>query len=262
VPPRPTDDDPFIPNLLSGKVAFVAGGSSGINLGIARRLAAKGAHVVLMSRSEEKLRSAADCICDDGGSATWAAADVRDADAVKAALESSAKDHGALDIVISGAAGNFLAPVNRLSCNGFRTVIDIDLVGTFNVFKHSYPLLRRPGASLVAISAPQAVRPMAEQAHAGAAKAGVNLLVKTLALEWGPEGICVNAISPGFIAETEGTTRLLDTPEKERALVESIPAGRLGTKCEIADLVLFLSSVNARYITGTVIDCDGGLLLA
>jgi len=246
---------------LIGKVAFVAGGSSGINLGIARRLATAGAHVVLLSRTEEKLRAATELIAADGGNADWMAADVRDGDAVSAALQRSSDDHGPLDIVISGAAGNFLAPATGLSTNGFRTVVDIDLVGTFNVFRHSFPYLRRPGAALVAISAPQAVRPMTAQVHAAAAKAGVNMLVKNLALEWGADGVRVNAISPGFIAGTEGTARLVDTAEKERALLDSIPLKRLGTKDEIAELALFLVSDRAAYITGTVLDCDGGLIL-
>jgi len=246
---------------MVGKVAFVAGGSSGINLGIARGLSAEGAQVVLLSRDETKLQSAATLISSEGGRADWVAADVRDADAVAVALRRSAERQGSFDVVVSGAAGNFLAPANRLSSNGFRTVVDIDLVGTFNVFRHSYPHLRRPGASLVAISAPQAVRPMAEQAHAGAAKAGVNVLVKTLAMEWGREGIRVNAISPGFIADTEGTTRLISTPEARERLLNTIPLGRLGTKDEIADLVLFLVGPKAGYITGTVLDCDGGLIL-
>ncbi|WP_433598299.1 SDR family oxidoreductase [Nocardia sp. CA-135953] len=253
--------DPFRDDMLKGRVVFVSGGSSGVNLGVATRFAEKGAHVTLVSRTEEKLIAAADTITSAGGSADYAVADVRDAEAVRAALELCHERHGLIDVVLSGAAGNFLAPVNKLSSNGFRTVIDIDLIGTYNVLKHSYDLLRRPGAALISISAPQAVRPMAEQSHAGAAKAGINMLTKNLALEWGGEGIRVNAISPGYIANTEGTSRLIDTPEKSEALLRKIPVGRLGEKTEIADLALFLASDRAAYITGAIFDCDGGLTL-
>lgn len=253
--------DIFTDDLLKGRVAFVAGGSSGINLGIATRFAEKGAHVTLVSRTEKKLVAAAESITAAGGSADYAVADVRDDAAVRAALTQTHERHGLIDIVLSGAAGNFLAPVTGLSSNGFRTVIDIDLNGTYNVLKHSFDLLRKPGASLISITAPQAVRPMEAQAHAGAAKAGINNLTRNLALEWGGEGIRVNAISPGFIAETEGTSRLVDTEEKAANLLRSIPLGRLGQKSEIADLALFLASNQAGYITGSIFDCDGGLVL-
>jgi NAD(P)-dependent dehydrogenase (short-subunit alcohol dehydrogenase family) len=253
--------DYFIDNCLAGKVAFIAGGSSGISLGIATRFADKGARVMLISRTEERLVTAAKSITDRGGSASWAAADVRNPAAVQEALERCATEHGPIDILISGAAGNFLAPVTGLSSNGFKTVVDIDLLGTYNVLKHSYEFLRKPGASLISISAPQAEVPMTDQAHACAAKAGINMLTKVLAKEWGGEGIRVNAISPGFIAETEGTARLVDTEEKSAALLDAIPLRRLGRKEEIADLAIFLSSDNARYVTGAIFDCDGGYRL-
>lgn len=253
--------DIFTDDLLKGHVAFVAGGSSGINLGIATRFAEKGAHVTLVSRTEEKLAAAAKTINAAGGSADYAVADVRDDAAVRAALATTHERHGPIDIVLSGAAGNFLAPVTGLSSNGFRTVIDIDLNGTYNVLKHSYDLLRKPGASLISITAPQAVRPMEAQAHAGAAKAGINNLTRNLALEWAGDGIRVNAISPGFIGGTEGTSRLVDTEEKSAHLLRTIPLGRLGRKSEIADLALFLASDRAGYITGSIFDCDGGLVL-
>lgn len=252
----------FVDDLLKEKVAFVAGGSSGINLAVATKFAEKGARVMLISRSEERLAAAAEAIRAAGGDVGWAVADVRDHEAVRSALVRCHDRFGPIDIVLSGAAGNFLAPVSGLSSNGFRTVIDIDLIGTYNVLKHSHGHLRMPGASLISITAPQAVKPMTQQAHAGAAKAGVNMLTKVLAAEWGAHGIRVNAISPGFIADTEGTSRLIDTPEKEADLLRSIPLGRLGRKSEIADLALFLASDLASYITGSVFDCDGGFLLS
>jgi hypothetical protein len=188
----------------------------------------------------------------------YAAADVRDSAAVESALALCHDTFGPIDIVLSGAAGNFVAPVSQVSSNGFRTVVEIDLLGTYNVLKHSYPFLRRPGASLISITAPVADKPMIGQAHAGAAKAGVNTLTKVLAAEWGCEGVRVNAISPGFIANTEGCTRLVGTPEREKRLLSAIPVRELGRTSDIADLALFLATEHARYITGAIIDCDGG----
>jgi NAD(P)-dependent dehydrogenase (short-subunit alcohol dehydrogenase family) len=253
--------DAFEDGMLAGKVAYVAGGSSGINLGIARRLAEKGARVAIVSRSQDKIDAAVDSIGKAGGSAWGMAADVRDFAAVEASFVAAHETFGEIDIVVSGAAGNFLAPVIGMSANAFRTVIEIDLIGTFNVFRASWDRLRRPGASLIAITAGQAVRPTVFQAHACAAKAGVNLLTQTLAMEWGPAGVRVNAISPGPIADTEGMARLTPTPEATLALKARIPLRDYGTIGDVADTALFLCSDHARNITGAILDCDGGSIL-
>ena len=158
--------------ILAGKTAFVAGGSSGINLGVAFGFAEAGAKVALISRSPAKIEAAAQQLRDAGHDAVGFAADVRDFAAIERSLAATRERYGEIDIVLSGAAGNFVAPALNLSANGFKTVVDIDLLGTFNVFRASFEYLRRPGASLIAITAGQAVRPMANQIHACAAKAG------------------------------------------------------------------------------------------
>ncbi len=145
-----------------------------------------------------------------------------------------------------------------MSANGFKTVVDIDLIGTFNVFRASFDYLNKPGASLIAITAPQGVNAMMFQAHACAAKAGINMLVKCLAMEWGPAGVRVNGISPGPIADTEGMARLAPTAEMEARYKGRLPLRDYGTKQDIADAALYLSCDNARYVTGTILDCDGG----
>jgi NAD(P)-dependent dehydrogenase (short-subunit alcohol dehydrogenase family) len=208
--------------------AFVAGGSSGINLAVARRLARVGAAVTVISRDETRIASAAQLIAEEGGKTLRIAADVRDAAAVNASMERAAGELGPIDIVVSGAAGNFLASALDLSANAFRTVVDIDLNGTFNVLRGSWQHLRKPGASLISIGAPQGAKPQMFQAHACAAKAGVNMLTKVLAMEWGPAGVRVNAISPGYIEGTEGTLRLIDTDEKRARLESAIPLRGLG----------------------------------
>jgi NAD(P)-dependent dehydrogenase (short-subunit alcohol dehydrogenase family) len=251
----------FRDKLLSGKTAFVAGASSGINLQIATRLAEAGAAVTILSRSPDKIEAAAAGICAKGGKCIGIAQDVRDHDGVGAAFAKSVEAHGPIDILVSGAAGNFVAPFNGISYNGFRAVIDIDLVGLYNVMKQGFPHLRAPGASCISISAPQAVHPYPLQAHVNAAKAGADMLIRTLAMEWGPMGVRLNSIIPGPIAETEGMARLAPTPEAMAKSAKGTPLQRLGTKDEVADLALFLCSDAAAYITGAVIPCDGGLCL-
>jgi NAD(P)-dependent dehydrogenase (short-subunit alcohol dehydrogenase family) len=243
--------------LLAGKVAFVAGGSSGINLGVAQRLAEVGCRVALISRSEEKITAAAKRITDLGFQAIGLQADVRDFAAVDRALATTVERFGKIDVVLSGAAGNFVASALGMSANGFKTVIDIDLIGTFNVLRASFQYLNRPGASLISISAAQGVRPMIFQAHVCAAKAGINMLTKCLAMEWGPAGVRVNAISPGPISDTEGMARLTPTPETEAELKSRIPLRSYGEKVDIAEAVIYLSSESARYISGVILDVDG-----
>jgi NAD(P)-dependent dehydrogenase (short-subunit alcohol dehydrogenase family) len=251
----------FRERAFEGRTVFVAGGSSGINLGIARRFAEMGARIALISRSAERITAAAQSLEQIGAEAIGMAADVRDYAAVESAFAETAERFGEIDIVISGAAGNFLAPAIGLSANAFRTVIEIDLIGTFNVLRASFDHLRKPGASLISITAGQARRPLMFQAHASAAKAGINNLTETLAMEWGPAGIRVNAISPGPIGDTEGMARLAPSPEATAALKRRIPLRDYGTKRDIADAALFLASDHARYITGAILDVDGGSVL-
>jgi NAD(P)-dependent dehydrogenase (short-subunit alcohol dehydrogenase family) len=252
----------FGQQLLAGKVAIVTGGGSGINLAIARRFAASGAKVGLIGRTKEKLDSAADEIRKAGGTASGYPADVRDYDALSAAIKSAREAHGQIDRVVCGAAGNFPAPALGMSANGFKAVVDIDLLGTFNTCRAVFEHLKRPGASIINISAMQAFTPMPMQAHVCAAKAGVDMLTKCLAIEWGPEGVRVNSIAPGAVDDTEGMRRLAPTPEIRKQFTRTVPLQRFATKDEIADLALFLCSDAAKFITGAVVVCDGGQSLA
>ena len=248
--------------VLSGRTAFIAGGSSGINLGIAYGLAAAGARVSLISRKPEKVEAAVSGLREAGYEAMGAAADVRDYEAVEATLKATHEAYGDIDVVISGAAGNFLASAVGMSPNAFRTVIDIDLIGTYHVLRASHAFLRKPGASVISITAGQAENPSLFQSHACSAKAGINMLTKCLALEWGGDGIRVNAISPGPIKDTEGMRRLTPTPESEAAFKSTIPLGDYGEKADIANLAVFLSSGQGKYITGAILNCDGGSSLS
>lgn len=245
----------FKDGLLAGKVAFIAGGTSGINLGIAKRMAELGARVAVAGRDPDKAQRAA---AEIGHGATGHSCDVRDYAATRAVMEQIHGAWGPMHIVVSGAAGNFLAPAAGLSANGFRTVVDIDLNGTYNVFRGCYNLIAKPGASLIAITAGQAVNPMMLQIHACAAKAGINQVIRVLAMEWGPEGVRVNGISPGPIAGTEGMARLAPSGVAVEALTARIALRRFGEIHEIAESAVFLCSDSAAYITGTILDCEGG----
>lgn len=244
---------------LEGKNALISGGTSGINLGIAKVLAAQGANVAVFGRNPEKAEAAAAEIGASGpGSAHALAADVRDADAIAELVGKAAETLGSLDIVIAGAAGNFPAPAIDITPKGFKTVVDIDLLGTYNVFWNSFAHLTKPGASLIAITAPQATQVWPMQSHVCAAKAGVNMLVRALALEWGPAGIRVNAISPGPIDGTEGMDRLAPNEKIRESYMRKLALKRFGTPEEIGLLAAWLSSDEARYMTGVICPCDGG----
>jgi NAD(P)-dependent dehydrogenase (short-subunit alcohol dehydrogenase family) len=242
----------------AGKHVFVAGASGGINLGIAHGFAAEGAKVTVLSRSPEKIEAAAAGLRETGAEAIGIACDVRDYAGLEGAYAEATAKFGSVDVLISGAAGNFLAPAAKLSANAFKTVVDIDLLGTFNVFRASFDHLTKPGASLIAITAGQAVHPSAFQIHACAAKAGVNMVTKCLALEWGPAGVRVNAISPGPIGDTEGMKRLGGDPAREAQIKKRLALRDYGTKADVSEAALWLSSPEAKYVTGTILNVDGG----
>lgn len=243
---------------MKNKVAVVVGGTSGVNFGIARAFGEQGARVAVLGRNPEKAAGAAESLSAAGINAMPLSADVRDYEAVEMALQQVNDAWGDIDIVVSGAAGNFPAGALDMSPNGFKAVVDIDLIGTYHVFRACFPHLRKPGASLISISAAQAVNPRPLQSHVCAAKAGVNMLTLCLAMEWGPAGVRVNAISPGPIAGTEGMRRLTPTPEDEQRLKNKIPLRRYGEASEIGDLAVFLCGSQAAYITGAILNCDGG----
>jgi NAD(P)-dependent dehydrogenase (short-subunit alcohol dehydrogenase family) len=252
----------FRDHLLKDKVAFLTGGGSGITLRIAERFASHGARVMLVGRRQEKLDTAVAGIRAVGGTAESRAADVRDYEALQEAFQDTRRLWGEIDIIVCGAAGNFPAPVLGMSANGFKSVIDIDVLGTFNTCRGGYEYLRKPGASIINISATHAFTPIPMQAHVCAGKAGVDILTKVLAVEWGPAGVRANVISPGPVDETEGMRRLAPTDEARARVMAHVPLRRFAAKDEIADLALFLSSDAAAYITGAVMVCDGGQSLS
>ncbi len=250
----------FVNGLLRGKVAFVTGGGSGIGGGIAKRLAAQGAKVGLLGRTAEKLENVAAEIRAAGGEAAVFPADVRQYPAVETAIRGCVTAFGRLDILVNSAAGNFLSPAATLSANGFRSVIDIDLCGTFNSCRAAFEHLSKEGGHIVSITATQAEIPTPLQCHAGAAKAGIEKLTRDLALEWAKLGIRVNAIAPGPIDGTEGMARLAPGDAKKN-LEKRVPLGRYGTIDEVCEALTFLVSPAGSYVTGTTLLIDGGTSL-
>jgi peroxisomal 2,4-dienoyl-CoA reductase len=271
----------FADGILNDRVAFVTGGGTGITGGVARALAEAGANVALVSRRLEHLEPAAKAINDARGAdrrtsptvregsptqramgeAFAVAADVRNPAEVEQAIAATVERFGKIDIVVNGAAGNFLCAAEELSANGFGTVVDIDLKGTFNVCRAAFSQLKEHQGQILNISATLHYLGTPMQLHVSAAKAGVDALTKNLAVEWGRYGIRVNAIAPGPIGDTEGMTRLVPEPIKEK-LKKRIPLGRFGLIEDIETAAVFLCSAAASYINGAILVVDGGHWLA
>ena len=260
-PPNPLDL--FRADAMTGHVVLVTGGGTGICRGIAAAYARLGADVAIVSRKQEVLDAASrELSAASGREVIGIAADVRDSEQVKRAIGATTAKFGKLDTIVNGAAGNFLAPAAALSPNGFKTVIDIDLLGTFNTSRAAFEELSKTRDALILnISATLHYHGTPLQVHASAAKAGVDAVTKNLAVEWGQFGIRVCGIAPGPIAETEGMKRLAPG-EVTQKMTAAIPAGRFGAIDEIAAAAVFLRSRAAAYITGHVLVVDGGHCVA
>jgi NAD(P)-dependent dehydrogenase (short-subunit alcohol dehydrogenase family) len=243
---------------FEGKTVFVMGGTSGINLGIAEAFAEQGVDLLVASRSKDKVEAAVEKLAGYGHGAHGFAADARDIEAIEEGLTSQSGNFDQIDVMIVGQAGNFPAGALAMSANAFKSVVDIDLLGTFNTVKAAHSYLAEIDACIITISAPQALVPMPMQAHVCAAKAGVDMLTKVLAMELGHKGIRCNGIIPGPIEDTEGMARLAPTEEARENCRRTVPLERLGTKRDIANCAMFLASPLADYITGAIIPVDGG----
>lgn len=246
-------------DLFAGDVVFITGAGSGINRGIARMLAAHGARIVMVGRRQEKLDETCALIAEAGGEAVGFPADVRDAEAMAAAARAGAEKFGPYNVVIAGAAGNFLAPAAELSSNGFSAVVDIDLKGTFHTFKGCFEHMAKGNVRCLAITAPQSQMPMPFQSHVCAAKSAIDMLVRTLAIEWGPLGVRVNALSPGYVEGTVGGD-LLAAGQAEK-ITRKLPIQRFTNVAEMAQMACVLVSPLTAYMTGQVVALDGGVNL-
>ncbi len=244
-------------DLFAGKTVFVTGGGSGINLGIAKNFAAVGANIAICGRTQERLDGAAKELEALGAKVFTKVADVRQPQAVQEAIDGTRQALGPIDVLVCGAAGNFLCRAEDMSPNGFKTVIDIDLIGSFNASRAAFNQLKETKGLILYISAGMAYMPYAFQIHVGAAKAGIEQLMQNLALEWGKYGIRSCSIVPGPIEGTEGMKRLAD-PKSLQERLGQIPLQRMGTVDEIGHAAVFLASPMAAYITGAQLVVDGG----
>jgi NAD(P)-dependent dehydrogenase (short-subunit alcohol dehydrogenase family) len=249
-------------DLFGNRTVFITGGGSGINLGIARHFAALGANLGICGRTRARLETAAEELRQLGAKVVTAQADVRDMEALSAALERTRDELGRVSCLVCGAAGNFPCPAEELTAGGFKAVVDIDLLGSFNACRAAFPQLRSTHGSIILISAGQGLIPHFAQAHVGAAKAGVDNLMRNLALEWGRYGIRCNSIVPGPIEGTEGMRRLAPGDDAlHHELRAAVPLGRFGTVDDIGQAAVFLASPLASYITGATLVVDGGQTL-
>jgi peroxisomal 2,4-dienoyl-CoA reductase len=259
----------FRRDLLAGRVALITGGGTGIGFGIASSLAAAGAEVAIASRKPEHLEPAAAELRTTGSKVSTIAVNVREAESVARMVGQVADKHGRLDILVNNAAGNFYAPSATLSPNAWRAVVETDLYGTFYCCQAAYPLMKKQGGGrIVSISMTLHYRGWPLMAHATAAKAGVDALTRTLALEWARDRITVNAVAPGPIP-TEGVKKAFTPPgtdapdlfNMEKYASEAIPLGRWGEPQDIGQMVTYLASPAGDWITGAVMVVDGGAWL-
>jgi peroxisomal 2,4-dienoyl-CoA reductase len=237
----------FRPDILTDHVAVITGGGTGICKGIARAYLAHGARVCITSRKQEVLdATVAELGAETNGSIIGLAADVREPEQIQQVVDRARNEFGKIDTLVNGAAGNFLSPAAQLSPKGFRTVVEIDLLGSFNASKAAFEALCEAGDGLILnITATLQLHGTPLQVHASSAKAGLDAMTRNFAVEWGRFGIRCNGIAPGHIGDTEGMRRLAPPGDLAAKLAKHIPLERFGEVSEIADAAVFLSSKGA-----------------
>ena len=268
-PPTPESQRVFAPGILADQVAMVTGGGSGIGLATAVEMARLGARVAICGRNSDKLEAARDRIAtaiaeadrmgDARGRVHAGPCDIREPDQVSAFVASVVERFGHIDILVNNAGGQFPAPAQQISPNGFAAVIRNNLVGTFQVTREvaNQSMIERRHGRIINVTA-NIYRGFPGMAHTGAARAGVENLTMSLAVEWAQFGILVNAVAPGIITST-GTTRY--PPEIVQRAVAQTPLARAGTVDEVAAAIVFLASPAAQYITGATLRVDGAQAL-
>lgn len=247
--------------LLKDKTIIVTGGSSGMGFYMAKRFVEEGANVVITGRDMERLQTAQKAISHDFTHIGIFQMDVREPDHVKAMVTYTDEMFGRIDGLVNNAAGNFIVHAEKLSPNGWKSVIDIVLNGTFYCSQAvgNYWIEKEQKGSILNMLATYAWNAGAGVAHSAAAKAGVMSLTRTLAVEWGTQyGIRVNGIAPGPIERTGGAEKLWESEEASARTLKSVPLGRLGRPEEIADLASFMLSEKASYMNGEIVTLDGG----
>ncbi|KAF5309776.1 hypothetical protein D9611_013605 [Ephemerocybe angulata] len=249
----------FKADLFKGKVLFCTGGGSGICRGMTEAMMRHGANATIVGRKIERLQQTAkELSAATGQECLPAQADVRQPASLKEAVAKTIEKFGRIDFVICGAAGNYLAPISGISENAFKTVLEIDTMGTYNTIKATIQHVRASKGAYIHVSATLHYNGTPYQVHVSAAKAGVDALSAVLAVEEGPHGVRSNVIAPGPIARTEGMDRLAPKNIDTAQLHGGYPVGRQGDVKDIGNATVFLFSNAASYITGQVLPVDGG----
>ncbi|MBV8148368.1 MAG: SDR family oxidoreductase [Candidatus Eremiobacteraeota bacterium] len=247
---------------FSNRTVIVTGGGSGLGRAMAIAFAAEGARACVIGRRQEKLDQTVASIERGGGKAFGLSADVRDPARVEEVMREIVERTGRIDVLVNNAAGNFVYPSEELSPNGFKSVVDIVLLGTFYCSRFAFKALEASNGSILNIVAAYAWSGEPGAVHSASAKAGVLAMTRTLAAEWGRFGIRVNAIAPGPV-HTEGTDKnLWSVADVEKRVRARIPLGRLGEPDDIAKAALWLSSEEASWISGAVLPVDGAQWLS
>ncbi len=250
----------FIPTLLTGQVVVVTGGGTGIGLAIAKRLGELGARIVIGSRNAENLEKGSAELRHAGLDPLAVQVDVRNPEQVDEMVLRTVRHYGRIDILVNNAAGNFVCRAEELSPNGWNAVIGIVLNGSFYCSRAvgQHMIARGGGGSIVSILANYVWTGSAGTVHSAAAKAGVMAMTQTLAAEWAPHNIRVNAVAPGPIESRGAAKQLWNTPADIERITNMVPLKRWGKPEEIADAVTFLVAPGAGYITGEILTVDGG----
>lgn len=248
------------PDALAGRTAIVTGASGDLGRAIAVQLARTGADVALLARTASKLEATADLVRAEGRRAAVVPVDITDGDAVRAAVARARDELGPIDVLVNNAGGaRFMAPLLEVARPGWDKTLALNLTAPMLVAQAVAPdMIAAGGGAIVNVASLAGLQAMTSLSFYSSSKAGLLMLTRAMAKEWGPHGIRVNAVTPGFI-ETEAWDNYRDNPDMQSTTGQQIPLGRWATVDEVAVPVVFMATAAAAYITGASLVIDGGI---